>query len=397
MPDDLLDKIGRNIKLNYIYTMLLSTQLDKGIWMLFLGYRGLGLVEIGLVESVYQLSQLLFGIPAGAIGDILGRRTSIILSVVTKAISYVLILTAGDFLGYAASFAFGAASLVFYNSASESITYESCLITGKSANYKQIYGNILALSFICTALGIAVGGFIANNRFEYVYYASLVILAVAMIPALFFVETRGIAVKGPPEKKPGLARVFMASVKTVLDKPLVLYLLVLYTSITLVDLTIYMYCQKYFQGMGVPIYFIGIILAVDSVFAAFGAKFASVLSRFPTKDVLVVIPLMIFSAYVMLSSLDAVFAIPFLFLATIFVVAYWPILSELINSRIPSDNRATVLSFKSQLSGAAIMVVFPVVGFFAERSSLSTAFLWLLTFMAPLVIFTVVKIRRAAF
>jgi MFS family permease len=397
MSDDLLNKIGRNIKLNYIYTMLFSTQLDRGIWMLFLSYRGLGLVQIGLVESVFQLSQLLFGIPAGAIGDILGRKTSILLSIVTKVISYILIMVSGDFTGYAASFVFGAASLVFYNSASESITYESCLISGKSSKYKQIYGNILALSFICTALGIAVGGFIANNKFEYVYYATLLIMILAFIPALLFSETRGIAVNGQPRSKPGFIKLLSGSVIEVATKPLVVYLLVLYTSITLVDMTLYMYCQKYFQGMGVPIYFIGIILAIDSVFAAFGARFASALARFPTKDVLVLIPLMIFGAYALLSSLDTIFAIPFLFLATIFVVAYWPILSDLINSRVPSENRATILSFKSQLSGAAVMVVFPVVGYFAERSSLSTAFLWLLAFMTPMVIYTVVKIRRMAF
>ncbi len=397
MSDDLLDKIGRNIKLNYIYTMLYSTQLDRGIWMLFLSYRGLGLVQIGLVESIFQLSQLLFGIPAGAIGDILGRKTSILLSIFTKVLSYVLILMANDFTGYAASFLFGAASLVFYNSASESITYESCLITGKSDDYKKIYGNILALSFICTALGIAVGGFIANNKFEYVYYASLIILMLAIIPALLFSETRGIAVNGPPGGKPGLIKLLVSSVNEVASKPLIVYLLVLYTSITLVDMTIYMYCQRYFQGMGVPIYFIGIILAVDSVFAAFGARLANALARFPTKDVLVLIPLMIFGAYAILSSLNTVFAIPFLFVATIFVVAYWPILSDLINSRVPSQNRATILSFKSQLTGAAVMVVFPVVGFFAEHSSLSSAFLWLLAFMVPLVIYTVIKIRRIAF
>ena len=397
MSDDLLDKIGRNIKLNYVYTMLLNTQLDKGIWMLFLSYRGLGLVQIGLVESVFQLSQLLFGIPAGAIGDILGRKTSIMLSIVTKVLSYILILVSGDFTGYAASFVFGAASLVFYNSASESITYESCRITGKSADYKRIYGNILALAFICTALGIAVGGFIANTRFEYVYYASLIIMLLAIVPALFFSETRGLAVNGSTESKPGLVKLLSGSIKEVANHPLIVYLLVLYTSITLVDMTIYMYCQKYFQGMGVPIYFIGIILAVDSVFAALGARFASVLARFPTKDVLVLIPLMIFGSYAMLSSLDAVFAIPFLFLATIFVVAYWPILSDLINSRVPTQNRATVLSFKSQLTGASVMIVFPLVGYFAERTSLSIAFLWLLAFMVPLVIYTVIKIRRTAF
>ncbi len=198
--DALTAGIERNIKLNYVYAMLMNSLLEKGIWMLFLSYRGLGLVEIGLVESAYQLAYLAFGIPAGAIGDMIGRRASLVLSVVAKISSYVLILISGDFLGYAASFMLGAVSLVLYNAASESITYESCRIAGKSGDYKKIYGNILALAFISTALGIVVGGFIAENSYEYVYYASILIMLAALAPALLFKETRGVAVNGIKNK-----------------------------------------------------------------------------------------------------------------------------------------------------------------------------------------------------
>ena len=156
-------KIERNIRLNYVYTMLMNTMLDKGIWMLFLGYRGLDLVQIGLVESVYQLSYLVFGIPAGAIGDLIGRKTSLVLSIVTKVLSYILILASHDFLGYSISFMLGAASWVLYNSASESITYESVRVAGKSESYKRVYGNLLALGFTSTALGIAAPGYVMPN------------------------------------------------------------------------------------------------------------------------------------------------------------------------------------------------------------------------------------------
>ncbi len=81
--------VRRNIKLNYVYTALFNTGFDKGVWMLFLGYRGLGLVEIGLVEATYQFAMLVFGIPAGAISDIIGRKVSLVLSVVFKIIEFL--------------------------------------------------------------------------------------------------------------------------------------------------------------------------------------------------------------------------------------------------------------------------------------------------------------------
>lgn len=394
--DVLTARIERNIKLNYVYTMLMNTMLDKGIWMLFLSYRGLGLVEIGLVESAYQLSYLVFGIPAGAIGDLIGRKTSLVLSIVTKILSYVLILVSTDFTGYAASFMLGAVSMVLYSTASESITYESCRITGKSTDYKKIYGNILALAFTSTALGIAVGGFIAENSFDYVYYASILVMLAALVPALLFAETRGVAVNGAKER-PGILRLFADSLKIIQKNPLVLYLLVLFGAISTADMIIYMYCQKYFQSMAIPVFAIGIILGVDSLFAAFGAKFSYVLARLPTKNVFVIIPGAIFGAYALLALLDTPLAVPVLWLGTIFVVAFWPILSELVNARVPSENRATVLAFKNQLSSAAVMILFPVVGFFAERTSLSTAFLWLLCILLPLTAYSVIKIRRSAF
>jgi len=394
--DVLAARIERNIKLNYLYSMLMNTMLDKGIWMLFLSYRGLDLIQIGLVESVYQLASLAFGIPAGAIGDLIGRKTSIILSIVTKILSYILILISHDFAGYSASFVLGAVSIVLYNTASESIAYESVRITGKSDQYKQIYGNILALAFISTALGVVVGGFIAANSYENVYYGAILVMLVALIPAFLFTETRGVAVDGA-NPRPGVLRLFTDTLKIIAKNPLVLFLLVLIGCITTADMTIYMYCQKYFQLMGIPVPVIGIILGVDSLFAAFGARYAYVLARLPVKIVVVIIPVMIFGSYLLLAVVNDPLAVPLLWLATIFVVAFWPILSELVNARVPSENRATVLAFKGQLSSAAVMVLFPIVGFFAEGTSLSLSFIWLLAALAPLAAYSVIKIRQSVF
>jgi hypothetical protein len=174
--------------------------------------------------------------------------------------------------------------------------------------------------------------------------------------------------------------------------PFILYLFILFGAITTVDMTIYMYCQKYFQAMAIPVFAIGLILGVDSLFAALGARYSYVLARLPTKSVIVVIPGVIFGAYTLLAFVNDPLGVPLLWLGTIFVVAFWPILSDLINSRVPSENRATVLAFKGPLASAATMILFPVVGFFAEKTSLSLAFLGLLAMMLPLVAYSVIKI-----
>lgn len=391
---DQLSRVRLNIRLNYVYTALMNGTLERGVWMLFLSLRGLSLLEIGLVESVYQFSMLIFGVPAGAISDILGRKTSLVLAAVAKIAGYSLILFSGGFAGFALGFACNAISIVLYSSASESFTYDTCKLTGQQVSYKQVYGNVLAVTFIAAAVGIAAGGFVANVSYEWVYYASIGLMLCALVPALLLRETRRAPDGG---QRPGLKVLVTRSVSLITGNPVVLYLLVISAAITVVDQTIYMYAQKYFQEMSVPVFLIGLILSADSIFAAMGARYAHVLERFANRDIVIVVPAVILGMYILFAVVDSPIVILFLWAATIFVVGFWPILSDLLNRRVPTENRATVLSMKGQMNSIAVMIVFPIVGFIAERSSMSLAFLWLIACAIPLIAYSVMKIRKIAF
>jgi MFS family permease len=387
-------RLRQNIRLNYAYTALIYAQLDKGVWMLFLSFRGLGLVEIGLVESAYQLAMLVFGLPAGAIADLIGRKVCLVLSVVAKIAGYTLILSSHGTAGFAAGFVLGAISTVLYQGASESLTYDSCKLAGLQGSYKKIYGNLLALAFVSAAIGVAAGGLIASFSYEWVYYASIAVMLCALVPAALFTETRGVA---DGQVRQSVTALFSKTIRLIAGSPLILYLLILSASITVVDMTIYMYCQKYFEGMSIPLYLIGIIFCIDSVCAALGARYAYMLERFRNRDVILLIPAVIIAMYILLALINGPIVVLMLWTATIFVVGFWPILSDLINTRVPTENRATVLSVKSQLSSMGVAIVFPVAGLIASQSSLSTAFLWLVVIAIPLIVYCVVKIRKIAF
>jgi predicted MFS family arabinose efflux permease len=286
---------------------------------------------------------------------------------------------------------------VLYQGASESLTYDSCKIAGLQGSYKKIYGNILALAFISAAIGVAAGGMIASFSYEWVYYASIIVMLCALVPAAMFTETRGVADDITGKKRQSIIGLFSRTARLIADNPLILYLLLISALITVIDQTIYMYCQKYFEAMSIPLYLIGIIFCVDSVFAALGARYAYLLERFRNRDVILLIPAIIISMYILLALVNLPVVVLMLWTATIFVVGFWPILSDLINTRVPTENRATVLSVKAQLSSLGVAIVFPVAGLIASMSSLSTAFLWLIVIAIPLMAYCVVKIRKIAF
>ena len=46
------EKLKNNIKLDYIYKFLQSLDISAAIWMLYLAFKGLSLVEIGILEGI---------------------------------------------------------------------------------------------------------------------------------------------------------------------------------------------------------------------------------------------------------------------------------------------------------------------------------------------------------
>jgi MFS family permease len=385
-------QVSKNIKMNYLNAGLMSLRLDWAVRMLFLGQRYMGLFEIGLIQSVSQFASMVSGTPAGAISDILGRKASAILSIMARAGGFIVVLTARDIVLFALGFALIAASQVLFSVTYESIAYDSLKITRHEHDYKKILGNLFVAIFIASSLGVAASGFVAERSFEWVYIASLVIVLLAIAPVLSFKETTRIL--NVKKERTSLKNHFSSAIGLVRTNPAVLYILSLGVIIYVVDNTIYSFLQKYFTDLTIPLYLLGIIFSIDQFCVAAGAKLSPMLDRFNVKDVVLVIPIMMLISYALLATINNVVSAVFLFLVAILVSMFYPIQSEIINSRITAESRATVLSFKSQLSSLGIMVLFPLVGFLAERSSLSSALLCLVLSALPIMLLLITKLRK---
>jgi len=73
------DLLRRNIKLEYIYSFISNFDINAGIWVLYLVYKGLPLWQIGIVEGIFHVTSFCFEVPSGAIADLIGRKNAMIL------------------------------------------------------------------------------------------------------------------------------------------------------------------------------------------------------------------------------------------------------------------------------------------------------------------------------
>ena len=119
------NKLKRNISVSYIYNFLLQLNITSAIWVLYLAFRGMSLVEIGLLESVYHITGVLFELPTGVIADVYGKKFSVVTGRIVSVVSCILMITSDSFLGFAIAFCLSSASMNLNSGAAEALVYDS--------------------------------------------------------------------------------------------------------------------------------------------------------------------------------------------------------------------------------------------------------------------------------
>jgi MFS family permease len=164
------NKLKRNITVSYIYNFLLKIDITTAIWVLYLSFRGMSLVEIGLIESVYHITGILFELPTGAIADVYGKKFSVLLGRILSVISCLLMITASSFWGFAIAFMLASASMNLNSGAAEALVYDSLKILGRG-KIQENMGESCLCYVHCTRIGsIGRRNIIRHKIFICIYF-----------------------------------------------------------------------------------------------------------------------------------------------------------------------------------------------------------------------------------
>jgi MFS family permease len=103
------NKLRRNISVSYVYNFLFQFDITSAIWVLYLAFRGMSLVEIGILESIYHITGLLFELPTGAIADVYGKKFSVVAGRIVSVVSCIFMIDSNSFWGFAVAFVLSSA------------------------------------------------------------------------------------------------------------------------------------------------------------------------------------------------------------------------------------------------------------------------------------------------
>lgn len=105
-------KIKNQIRVLYLSLIFGNLSLT-GAWVAILSARGYSLVEIGIAETVFHITSLLFEIPSGVFADVFGRKKMLMVGSFMRLMGNIIMICSRNFYTVCLSMAFQALSYNF--------------------------------------------------------------------------------------------------------------------------------------------------------------------------------------------------------------------------------------------------------------------------------------------
>ncbi|EQB89509.1 MFS family permease [Clostridium punense] len=369
-------QLGKNVYKNYVYTLLQNIDLTRGIWMIYLASKGMSLTQLGLLETIFHITSFTMEVPTGAVADIFGRKTSRIVGRIMSLISVIILLLANSFLWFSISFIFTALSYNLESGAGDALIYDSLKEIGEEETYMKVSGRKELFFQVAGVISFFVGGYLATKSYNIAFLLTILIAVITIGQSFTFKEPNVGRVKSVHGEENIFINQLKTSLKIILSKPKIGFLII-FTQILMAFCTcIFYYLQNYLKGDGYSEAIIGVIYAVCSLASALvSTQVHAIEKKIKEKGILLLTPLFTVGCIwgIALSKYHYVFFVLLMITEGIIYVS----ISDYINKMIPSENRATILSFASMIFSFFMITLFPIVGLLGDKFSLSIAFKFL--------------------
>jgi MFS family permease len=371
-----LPDTAQTVQRTYLLLTLLTTLAASFIWginTLFLLDAGLSNAEAFAANAFFTVGQVLFEIPTGVVADTRGRRFSFLLGAATLIASTLIYLVMwqahAPLLGWAVASILLGLGFTFFSGATEAWLVDALAATGFTGSLEAVFGRAQTIGGGAMLAGSVAGGIVAQaTSLGVPYLLRAAMLGVTLVVAFRFMHDLGFKPDREASPVAVVRSVIRGSVDGGLRNPPVRWLMLAAPFTTGAGIYAFYALQPYLlQLYGDPhAYSIaGLAAAIIAGAQIFGGLVVGrVRGLFRRRtDALILgsvanVVLLLFigwtTSFVIALALLAGWALVFALIA--------PFRQAYVNGLIPSEQRATVLSFDNLMGSAGGVVAQPALG-----------------------------------
>ncbi len=401
---------SRRVQRTYLLLTLLTTLAASFIWginTLFLLDAGLSNTEAFAANAFFTAGQVLFEVPTGVVADTRGRRFSFLLGAATLLLSTLLYLLMwqmqAPLLGWAVASVLLGLGFTFFSGATEAWLVDALAATGFDGTLESVFGRAQTIGGAAMLVGSVSGGFIAQaTDLGVPYVIRALMLGVTLVVAWWFMHDLGFRPVRGASPVAAVRTVLRGAVDGGLRNPPVRWLMIAAPFTAGVGFYAFYAFQPYLLELyGDPNAYgiAGLAAAIVAGAQIVGGLIVSRVRRLFRRrtDALIlggvlnlillgavgltdsfVLALLLLGAWCMVSAIEA------------------PLRQAFINGAIPSDQRATVLSFDALMGSAGGVVAQPALGRTADLYGYPASYVASAVVQALAVPFTVLARREKA-
>lgn len=363
----------------------MATSFIWGINTIFLLDAGLSNFEAFAANAFFTAGQLIFEVPTGIVADTFGRRVSYLLGSLTLTASTIFYLFMwqihGPFIGWAISSILLGLGFTFFSGALEAWLVDALHATKFKGSLEGVFSKGQIVGGVAMLTGSVAGGVIAqvtNLGIPYILRAA--VLMINFATAFFLMKDLGFSPKKAKQPLIEVKRIFVASIDHGLKNPPVRWIMLAAPFTTGVSFYIFYALQPFLlelYGDEKAYSIAGLVAAISAAAQIAGGFVAPHLRRLFSKRTTALIS-GIFLTGVILLGVSAVnsflIALFLIFLWGLIFAALFPIRQAYLNGIIPTEQRATVLSFDSMIGSSGGIVIQPILGKAADVWNYSASY-----------------------
>ena len=382
------------VQRTYVTLVLLQTLAASLIWginTLFLLDAGLSLTEAFVANAAFTAGMMIFEVPTGVIADSFGRRVSFILGAGT------LLLTTLAYLGlwyveagvgwWVLVSALIGLGFTFFSGATEAWLVDALRATGFRGSIETVFGRGQVAGGAATLVGTIAGGFLGQINLGIPYLLRCFLLMAVILAAWLWMHDLGFEPKRGGAIGPQVEEILRESIKHGFGNPPVRMFLYAAPFASGVGIWAFYAFQPYLlQLFGNPdaTYLSGLAAALFALAQIVGGSSVRLVRRrFSMRTDVLAGQIVVGSLALIGAGLAQWLAIPVGFWVAIVLLTVTSLVAALanplqqafLNDCIPSEQRATVLSFVSLTGNAGGVVAQPVLGRVADVYSLGVGYI----------------------